>query len=116
MSSSTFSSSKISFWFGPRLADEAACGDFTAVSRYLRAGDDINERNQLGGSALVVAAQYDHIEVLRTLLRDQQIDVNLQDNSGETALMKAASEGNKKIVKILTKRRDVDVNIQDSAG
>jgi len=116
MSSITSSSSSISFWFGPRLADEAACGDFVAVSRYLRAGDDVNEKNQLGGSSLIVAAQYGHFEVVQTLLRDRKIDVNLQDNSGETALMKAASEGHKKIVKTLVKRRDIDLNIQDGEG
>jgi len=116
MSSYTSSSSSISFWFGPRLADEAACGDFVAVSRYLRAGDDINEKNQLGASSLVVAAQYGHLEVVRTLLRDRKIDVNLQDDSGETALMKAAGEGHAQIVKTLVKRRDIDLNIQDVEG
>jgi len=116
MSSIPSSSTKSTFWFGPRLVDEAACGDFVAVRGYLKAGDDVNERNHLGGSALIVAAQYNHIEVLRILLRDQQIDVNLQDDSGETALMKAASEGHTEIVKTLCRRRDLDVNIQDSTG
>jgi len=116
MSSFTSSSSSTSFWFGPRLADEAACGDFVAVSKYLRAGDDINERNQLGGSALLVAAQYDHFEVVRTLLRNKKLDINLQDDLGETALMKAASEGHVKIVKTLNRRRNVDLNIQDHEG
>jgi len=116
MSSVPSSSTKSTFWFGPRLVDEAACGDFVAVRGYLKAGDDVNERNQLGGSALIVAAQYNHIEVIRVLLRNKQIDVNLQDYSGETALMKAASEGHTEIVKTLCRRREVDVNIQDSTG
>jgi len=86
------------------------------VRKYLRAGDDVNERNQLGGSALVVAAQYDHMEVVRTLLQNQHIAVNLQDYSGETALMKASSGGHAGVVKTLCKRPDVDVNIQDKEG
>jgi len=86
------------------------------VRKYLRAGDDVNERNQLGGSALVVAAQYDHVEVVRTLLRHPYIAINLQDHSGETALMKASSEGHARVVKTLCKRPDVNVNIQDNEG
>jgi len=86
------------------------------VRKYLRAGDDVNERNQLGGSALVVAAQYDHVEVVRTLLQNQHIAVNLQDYSGQTALMKSSSEGHAGVVKTLCKRPDVDVNIQDNEG
>jgi len=104
------------FWFGPRLVDEAACGNFVSVDRYLRAGDEVNERNKQGSSALHVAAQYNHIAVVDTVLGSKYIDVNLQDWNGKTALMKAAKEGNLKIVESLCKRPDIDVNIRDDKG
>jgi len=107
------SSSKSSFWFGPPIVDEAACGDFMAVKSLIKAGHDPNETNALGASALVVAAQYGHVEVVRMLFRNKEIDVNLQDDYGETALMKAANGGHLEVLKVLCKRRDIDVNLQD---
>jgi len=104
------------FWFGPRLVDEAACGDFIAVDEYLKAGDDVNERNQLGSSALHVAAEFNHIAVFKLVLRCKNIDVNLQDSDGQTALMKAATKGNSTVANTLCQRSDINVNIRDNNG
>jgi len=105
------------FWFGPRLVAQAACGDFVSVDKYLKAGDDVNERNQKGCSALHVAAEYNQIGVINTLLRCKDIDVNLQDFNGLTALMKAAKKGHSTIVDTLcSKCSDIDVNIPDNKG
>jgi len=105
------------FWFGPRLVAEAACGDFISVDKYLKAGDDVNERNQQGSSALHIAVEYNHIAVFSTLLRCKDIDVNLQDFNGLTALMKAAKKGHSTIVDTLcSKCSDIDVNIRDNKG
>jgi len=104
------------FWFGPRLVAEAACGDVVSVDRYLRAGDEVNERNEHGSSALHVAAQYNHTAVLDLVLGSNHVDVNLQDWKGKTALMKAAEKGNLEIVDTLCKRPDIDVNTRDIKG
>jgi len=104
------------FWFGPRLVADAASGDCVAVDRCLKAGDDVNERNQFGSNALLVAVEYNQIAVVCTILRNRDIDVNLQNTFGLTALMKAAMCGNIGMVCMLCKHPRIDANIQDNKG
>ena len=54
----------------------------------------------MGWTALMVAARYGHLEVVKVLLA-KGADVNAKDNAGNTALMVAAKYGHPEVVKIL---------------
>lgn len=53
-----------------RLLDAAATGNVAAVTAALTAGADIEARDDLGRTALLLAATEDHVEVAQTLVAD----------------------------------------------
>ncbi|XP_055332802.1 oxysterol-binding protein-related protein 1-like [Paramacrobiotus metropolitanus] len=52
-------------------------------------------------SALHVAAYFGHLDVIKLLISEPDIDLNLQNNHSETALHKAALTGRSEIVRLL---------------
>jgi Ankyrin repeats (3 copies) len=57
-------------------------------------------------TALLIAARYGHVEVVR-LLSNSRVDVNKADNDGLTPLDVAARRGHAEVVKLLAARSDV---------
>ena len=83
------------------FVESAANGDMLAVTLFLEAGMDVNEKH--GGSgmtALIAAASKGRIKVVRTLL-EKGADVNAKDNEGKTALMRAAEGDQIEITQVL---------------
>lgn len=76
--------------------------------------------NRYGGTALIPAAHYGHVEVVRELLTRTDVAVNHVNNLGWTALMEAIvlSDGgprHQQIVRLLIEHR-ADVSIADKEG
>ena len=83
----------------------SACWNFEKgdedVRRLLKAGADINARNERDKTCLMLAALDGRYEIVKLLIR-KNADINLKENNyGYTALMMASSKGHKKIVDLL---------------
>jgi hypothetical protein len=75
---------------------------------------NINYRNSFGQTLLILAVNFDFIEIV-TLLLNNGADVNLFDNDGETALTRASFFGRRSIVDILV-RHGADINHRTNSG
>ena len=69
--------------------------------------DPINVKDEDGMSALTWAAQNGHLETVRYLLCQRNIDVNSRDSLLQTPLIRATRYGHVEVVKLLLSRRDV---------
>ena len=78
--------------------------------------EDVNVQSKNGSTALILASEWGHTEIVRMLLERPEIDVNLQNSGGSTALMKALWYGRTEIVRTLLKRPEIDVNLQNERG
>ena len=84
------------------LLQLASCeGDEVAAHTVLRAGADANHTEPHEGySALMIAARYDHVGVMRLLL-GSGANINLVDSLGHNALHYAATSGQLRAAKLL---------------
>ena len=69
--------------------------------------DPINVKDEDGMSALTWAAGNGHLETVRYLLCQRNIDVNSRDSLLQTPLIRATRYGHVEVVKLLLSRRDV---------
>jgi ankyrin repeat protein len=68
---------------GPRLLVLAAeAGNAQLVARLLGEGRDVNEADESGCTALIMASQDGHVEVVRLLLAPQDVEVNKTARKG----------------------------------
>jgi len=72
------------------------------VQWIIDAGANVNAKNNIGGTPLMIASQYGH-EVCVKLLLDVGADVNAKNKDGWTALMFASRYGHKDVVELLKK-------------
>ena len=70
--------------------DAARCGSDYLLKAILDSGENINERDIGGGTALIYATAAGKFETVKSLI-NWGADVNAVDNNGSTALMYAAS-------------------------
>ena len=84
--------------------------DELLLSKVLEDGVDINYRDELGNSALMIASSYGSYEIAEILLRVDGIDVNATNHEGATALIMASGNGHRKIIKMLLKIDSIEVN------
>lgn len=75
-------------------------------------GIDVNEKNELGQNALIIAVLNVHIELVQALI-DEGVDVNAQGEGGLSALMIGAVVGEPKIVQALIEAK-ADPNLQEN--
>ena len=61
-------------------------------------------------------SQAEYVDVMKALLRHDNIDVNLQDSRGRTALHYAVEENNLKLVRFLLVSPGIDVTLLDDKG
>ena len=73
---------------------------------------DINAQNKYGDTALMLASQNGHKDVVQLLLEKNAI-VDIQNKYGMTALMKASSRGDKKMVQLLLDH-GADINLKNN--
>ena len=83
-----------------RLERAAKDGDAQAVSAIVASGQAVDQRLDIGRTALMVAARYGQVGVMEVLLR-AGADINAKDNNGSTALILAAEYGHMGAVKML---------------
>lgn len=77
---------------------------------------DVNLKNNLGYTPLLLAANNGHEAMGKLLLATGQVDVNLTDDSGYTPLLAAATRGHEALVKLLLATSQVDVNLKNMFG
>ena len=78
---------------------------------------DINAENDKGCTALHLACNSGHCEVVKLLLaQGEKLDVNREDNNGCSPLHVACKTGSIKIVEELCKNPAIDVNAKDIDG
>lgn len=83
-----------------RLERAAKDGDAQAVSAIVASGQAVDQRLDIGRTALMVAARYGQVGVMEVLLQ-AGADINAKDNNGSTALILAAEYGHMGAVKML---------------
>jgi len=95
-------------------------GILPIVKLAIEAGADTKLTNRFGGTALIPASERGHVEVVKELLMNSDIDVNHINNLHWTALMEAVilgdgGEKHQKIVQLLVEH-GADSNIGDKEG
>ncbi|GAA1522151.1 ankyrin repeat domain-containing protein [Streptomyces albidochromogenes] len=68
-------------------------GSVRMMRTLLAAGPDLTPRNRYGGIALIPAAERGHVDYVRALLRETDIDVDHVNRLGWTALLEAVVLG-----------------------
>lgn len=89
-------------------------GHLDIVNALIKAGADINAKDQYGWTALIWAGGASNPEIIEALLR-AGADVNARSFGGETALMRAAERGSEENLRVLLKN-GADVNAKDDNG
>lgn len=82
------------------LEQAAERGNVAALREQLGAGADINQRNDTGRSALLIAARHGKLPAVEALVQ-AGADINLQDKNGDTALHLAAVNTHRPVVEFL---------------
>lgn len=72
-----------------------------------------SSQDEHGYSLIHAAASYNHLDLLRTLVRELKVDVNLKDEDDETALFVIETE---EAARVLVEELGVDVNHRGSEG
>jgi ankyrin repeat protein len=83
--------------------------DIEFVKSLLADGNDVNERNTLGSTPLMLAAATGHVEIVELLLMSGA-EINSADKNGQTALILALARRHLKTANLLLSVPGVDVN------
>jgi ankyrin repeat protein len=67
------------------IVSAALCGDYDIVTRLAEAGTDVNIRDELGRTALMVAVDETYFGIVEYLL-EHGADPNISDNDGDSPL------------------------------
>jgi ankyrin repeat protein len=93
------------------LLGASSNGSREIVEELLNAGADVNRRNAIGGTALMVSSYLGQHDVVEILLR-RGAEVDTIDKNGYTALMYAANSGHLEIARLLINAK-ANVNAKD---
>ena len=89
-------------------------GDKGRVKKLLDGGVPVDEKDEGGKTALMLASEKGRTEVVRLLL-DKGALLDEKDADGMTALMWASNEGHTEVVKLLL-NRGASVDVKDKYG
>jgi len=96
------------------LNQAAVDGDLERVKTLVGQGSDVNAKNRMGMTPLVVAAMNNRTAVCEFLVT-KGADLNAKDGKGQTALYFAVDRNNKELVEMLVKK-GADVNVGTGRG
>ena len=106
----------------PRLAYD---NNKEEIVRLLQQGADINEQDSNGYTALLLACQYNHTEIVEILLKHNKINVNLKDTGvflmnisggGDSPFLSACANNRYECVRLMIQDPRVDINMADDFG
>lgn len=89
-------------------------GNFLELLGYLLNNIDINTRDSYGNTPFILAARYDKLSSVKTLLNYKDLNINAVDNRGRSGLIYAFFNSNLEILEILLEREDININIADN--
>lgn len=89
-------------------------GDLKALNRHIRAGSDLDEKDEYGSTPLIIAATFGRTEVARVLI-EAEADLNCKNNDGSTPLHIAAFFCRTEIVRMLLDN-GADKNLENNFG
>ena len=92
----------------------ALIGNTKAVQQHIKAGSDLNEKDEYGSTPLIIAVTFGKTEVVRALI-EAGADMTIANNEGSTPLHIAAFFCRTEIVKILLDN-GADKNAKNMAG
>ena len=92
----------------------ALMGNLDAIQQHIKAGSDLNEKDEYGSSPLTIAATFDKTEVAGALI-EAGVDVNITNNDGATVLHTAAFLCRTEIVEALL-NKGADKTIRNNFG
>ena len=76
-------------------------GKLGGVQSALARGEDVNDKNAFGATALMFAVGRKHNSIVKLLLDQPGVKVNEKDNSGSTALHSVARDNNPQVARML---------------
>jgi len=85
-----------------KLFDASIEGQLDIVKLLIKAGADINAKNEYGDTPLIVASRYNQMDIVKLLIK-AGADINIKNKGGNTALMIAFRYGYEDIVDLLLK-------------
>lgn len=82
-----------------QLIQSAEAGDLATVTQLLKAGADLNGRDERGRTAVMAATHTNQVEIVRVLI-EAGADINIRDNRSDNPFLYASAEGLFEIVKL----------------
>ena len=92
----------------------ALMGDLKVIHQHIKAGSDLDEKDQYGSTPLIIAATFGKTEIARALI-DAGADVNCRNNDGSTPLHIATFFCRTEIVRMLLDN-GADKNLENNFG
>ncbi len=93
---------------------QTSAGNSEAVKLFIRGGIDLESKNQMGKTALIIASTHGHTGIVKMLLT-KGAEINAKDIFDVTPLIASAWHGRSEILQVLIDR-GADVNTANSAG
>ena len=90
--------------------------DYKVVKRLIEKGAKVNLQDLHGNTALHLAINIKHHDIVTMLLGVDGVDVNATNNDGSTILMGAARGGNYKLVMQLLQCEGIDIHVRNKAN
>ena len=101
----------------PRLLELCESGNLADARRLLARGEDVNNKDYLGTTALMQAVMYNHNSIVKLLLDQPAVDVNVKDKYGGTALHLAALDNNAEGARMLLLHKSfISANVTNKTG
>ena len=92
-------------------------GKLDEVRAALAGGEDVNDKDSIGWTALMRAVWNKHNSIVKVLLYQPAVDVNVKNIRGWTALHRATSANNAEGARMLLLHKDFkSANVTDNGG
>ena len=79
----------------------------------LEKGMDVNQHNEFGMTALMLASFFGHTDAVKSILKHKNLNLNQQTVYGRTALHFASMKGHTGVANLILEAKGVQLDIQD---